>query len=152
MTEEIYGCPYPFFEAHLRLPTKNASRLAAIKIGQVDITRTLWSFDNFGRVANNLFQCLVDLIDRSAFARANTENIVIAGVERYKVGTSYISHVHIIFLLFAVAIDANWLAVKKALGENGDHSCFSIGILARPIDIAIAQCRIGEAVGFLPVT
>ena len=58
---------------------------------------------------------------------------------------------HVVFLLFAVPVDAYAIVIEEAFGKDSDHPGFSIGVLARAIDVAVAQRGIGQPVRLLPV-
>ena len=48
--------------------------------------------------------------------------------------------------LLAVAVDGRGLVVQHLLSEDGDHAGLAVGILARPVDVRVAEHRGPEPV------
>src|SRR5256885_3324801 len=58
---------------------------------------------------------------------------------------------NIVLLLLSVPIDADRFMVQESFREDGYDTRFSVRVLARPIDIAVAQRCICQAVCLFPV-
>ena len=69
------------FESDLWFPTQDALGLAAIEVGQVDIAGAFGCADNLRRVPGDLFQRVVEFVDRCASPCADTKDIVIAMID-----------------------------------------------------------------------
>src|SRR5207249_3883369 len=112
--------------------------LAAIEVGHVDITGALWRSYNLWLITSQLCQCFVDFIDGGGFACRDAEPLIVALLEGENVGMGYVLYKHVVFALPPIPVDTYWFMSEKTLGENGNDACFSVGVLARTIHIAIA--------------
>src|SRR5579875_404427 len=138
-------------EANGGQPAQETLGLATVEIGQVDIAGTPGGARNLWSVAGQLCQFFVDLVDGDGTARADAEDIVVAAFKRQQVCSCYILDKHVILALLAIPVDAYPLMVEETFGKDRYDARLAIGVLTRPVDVAIAQCGISQAVGLLPV-
>src|SRR5947209_18075036 len=130
LLKEIDGCLDPFFKGLLWLPAQHALGFTAIEVGHVDITRTLWGVYNLWFITGQLCQGVVDFIDGGGFAGRDAEYLIVAFLEGENVGTGYIPYKHVVFALPPIPVNAYRFMGEKTLGENSDHACFAVGVLA----------------------
>ena len=102
------------------------------------------------RIAGDGLQVVEDLVDGDALAAAQ---VVFAAAARrviarqqQQVGTRAVGHVDVIAHLLAIPVDRHRLALQHLPGENGHHPRLALGILARAVDVGIADDRIIQPV------
>src|ERR1051326_2609673 len=93
---------------------------------------------------SSLLDELIQLIDRDL--SAGPEIIRPAGALRKSgdIGADEIANIHIVASLSAIAIDQALFAREQALGEDGDHACFSVRVLPWAIDIGVTEHDVGK--------
>ncbi len=102
--------------------------------------------DGLFLIAGDLLQPGEDLVYGSAEPPAKVVNAAIAPVQSQQVGLHDVAHVDEVPFLLAASVDHRLLAPEHLAGEDGHHPRLAVGVLARAVDVGIAQDGVAQAV------
>src|SRR5215203_5660955 len=86
------------------------------------------------------------LVDISLTPGANVNGARVVGLQCDQVGASHIANKDIVSRLLAITVDDRLLASQQSEGENSHHTRLAMGVLARSVDIGIAQRNVRNTI------
>src|SRR5579862_6220018 len=118
---------------------KLRARLGGIELRVPRVARALRRALDRRLESGQLDERAVDLVHARLRSRSDYVRLARAGFERCQIRGSHILDEDVIARLVAVPIDAHRHAGEELSDENRDDAGFTVGVLARSVDVAVAQ-------------
>src|SRR6202022_9940 len=133
------GEPHALFEVDLWTPTEARCGGADVQAGAALLSGPGRAVACRACHATGGGDEAVDAVDISLGGGADVVAAEPFAVSSPEVGADDVVDVDEVASLQAVAADHGLVSAEQPLGEDGDHTCLAVRILARPVDVAIAQ-------------
>ena len=74
-------------------------------------------------------------------AQAGADDVALAraALERFKVGARDVGNINVVARLLAIPVDAHAFLPQKLSDKDGDDARLTVGVLARPVNVSVAQ-------------
>src|SRR5438874_4036551 len=138
----------PFFELDARLPAELLSGAGVVEGDAVHVALATRPILRLELVLGEERELAEEVVHGDRDAGADVVGAAVAALQGREVGDGDVTDVQHVARLVAVAVDGERLAFDHPAGEDGHHAAFLRGeVLARAVDVGVAQARVREAEG-----
>src|SRR5256885_8453102 len=137
-----------FFELYARLPAELLSGARVVEGDAVHVALAARPMLRLELVLREERELAEEVVHGDRDAGTDVVGAAVAALQCREVGDGDVTDVQHVARLAAVAVDGDRLALDHPAGEDGNHAAFLRGeVLARAVDIGVAQARGREAEG-----
>src|SRR5437879_1361382 len=146
LSEPLDGAPEAVREGHLRPPAEDVGGAPGVDDAAALLAGLRGSVTDLGAAARRLEEEARERVHVGLDAGADVEGPGRGGLEREEVGARHVADVHVVARLLAVTVHRDRFGAEHPPREDGDHARLSVRVLARAVDVGVAQRHEGELV------